>query len=397
MSNMQNILVRYLIDFYSNEDSGLRDADILELAVLYANAATTIASEVQDSIRDYLLESKFPHQISEENAVGTFSGNGRYLVALYLLYGQECFEADIYWKLFEIVKKGVQQIIQRLETSSFYLDDLDLMSGVLGVLNFLLEFQGCDKTISLELDIVRLLVKICRDKNGIIENFLDKGMENISGIYEHQLINLGCAHGILGIYVVLSKYTRCRSELVDDVWNVLNVIERMCFYSERQEMILPMKFGEVHNELLNCSKDIDYSWCYGIAGYLGIALDNTLMPRSLLYGKRSLIISVVQNMMFKYPLNSNYISSSPYLCHGLASILYELYWCGLKEFDDTINYVFMYIKDSEVFNSKGYSFEAGVDSLILSTSLGTALALNSIESNSRFKGDFIFGKVDRVL
>lgn len=268
--------------------------------------------------------------------------------------------------------------------------DYDLIYGISGTLNYLLEFDWNEENNYKIIKLGEYLISLCSDcyfEGYTIPRFYIK-YENLKGHIEMErfpngCLNFGMAHGMLAPLISISKLKLRDTNIkyIDNaVEKILNLFDEFV-NKDKGYYVWPTQISP--DDYIKKSFDAEYSqngsWCYGgtsIANGLKTVYKN--LKNEKLVHRYNDILKKILNINFK-----EYKFYTPILCHGHASILSvittiysetndENYLYNLKNtldeifllFDPTLKYGFKTFDSSEIVD--GTSFLEGNTGIILS-------------------------------
>lgn len=264
----------------------------------------------------------------------------------------------------------------------------DVCFGVSGILYFLLDSLHDSELKVLNYTIKYLIWVSMEDEERKKPNFLidvtGQLNEEDREKYPQGSINLGMAHGLIGILVVLCK---AKSKGINYVGidkaikNLFELYERQCVLIDGIPYWKPqLSYDEWKENIRVDKKSIERaSWCYGNVGIArGLQKASHYIgdwKREEKYGK--MVKSLVKQSVYKLGLES------PMICHGYSGVL-MLMICEYKQYDDkeylvNINEVIKQILSSSLKSDGEIEMKVfEEDDSILQGLMGVALALKSV-------------------
>ena len=253
-------------------------------------------------------------------------------------FGYRCFAINQFCDQAKILKgfslslnklffSSVHGKINKINDDDKHDSDYDLISGVSGLLYYLLDCEQIDENILIEC--VQYLVKLSDDVDycgiDVIKFHILQKNQNV--IFNERApkgsINFGLAHGILGPLLALAK-AYSKGYIVDGQKNAIekiyNLYETFKIVDNENisvwpEIITPEEYLEG-----KCRKELLYSrssWCYGNAGIL-----RGLQKVAKYMKWEEIEKSYEDNLISFFNQNTEtYNLSSPSICHGYSSIL----------------------------------------------------------------------------
>lgn len=328
-SNMARILNKYLCRITSQADSVNRS--FYEAVTINMVLAESYDFIVQKAETDELLygNMKIVREGLEDNILhgnlSLFGGLAEVALSVFAVHKRTNYYGKF---LNQINILLVDQLadymkLQYKKKDTFLESDYDVISGLSGIVNYLLLLEGYEEITQ---EILEFIVLICSYKqlDGVsIPNYCiqneNTGTEfSLSHLHGH--INLGLAHGIAGPLVVLSKaykkgyIVKGQREIIS---NILDIYRKFAIVKNKRTYwsgIIPL------NEYLSGAGELGKTregWCYGgiaIARALHIAAD-ALNDNIAQRWAEGIIVERVQMDLPDYEL------ISPTLCHGYAGIL----------------------------------------------------------------------------
>lgn len=220
-------------------------------------------------------------------------------------------------------------MVERINTHSLTIFDYDCISGLSGVVPYLLHYKS-KECMDAVIDIVNALCifsELSPNGSQLIPNFCvlpdQLFQEHEKKSYPGGMINLGLSHGITGplsALTIAAKHNLNISGLEDGISRLSNLLINNYVYDQNQ---LPYwASGIPLNDYLNHLHGAPFnnkrlSWCYGSLSILKV-----LQQASCVLSNNELYVWAHQKManFSKVPLDTyNFIS--PTICHGFAGAL----------------------------------------------------------------------------
>lgn len=268
---------------------------------------------------------------------------------------------SIYPYLEKLIYCKINECKTNLKEKDVKVEDYDIVSGLSGILKFLLHPSVKPYIINKKLinDVGNCLGEYIYYPSNIdtikdIPFYLNHEEILYTKPNHDGLLNLSFSHGLFGILNAMTDYYyhSKNEEILKNMSTVINDV--MKYYSPEKRSWIK----KVYCESKNNYEDMNFSWCYGdlTIMYSLKKVSNLLNEKKL----NDIIINFFENMNINYELYP-----SPTFCHGLAGVLFQLtiiksedrflvYDKLLSKYDS--NYPYKY-KDFEKFNGKGYYFD----------------------------------------
>lgn len=316
------------------------------LCMLYAELHSHFPNEGWDEIgHQYLFRLVKEIEVLGIKTPSLFSGAAGIGLATVCLSQDFKMYQKFIGRINEFLISTVPKKIADCSSRDLYMIDYDVIEGVSGIVNYLLLLPEEERINHLLNDALKFLVSVTNDierHNLKVPGWYIPSEHHFTEIekelYPKGSFNLGLAHGISGIVIVLSKAS-LRGKVVDGQKQAIKkMVKFLIQFANKNENVLFWKNVISFEEFQEgkASNHIDFkrdAWCYGTPGvclsliYAGKALEDTkyihLAIESLTESVKSL------DGIF-----------SPTFCHGYAGIIQILVSAneiiGQEYFDEQI-------------------------------------------------------------
>ena len=343
--------------------------------------------------------------ILAQNDISSFNGLGDLLFTVCYVNDKTSNFRKFYYSLREIssilLKEKIEFIRNEISRNNLKTEYYDLSNGLAGIGMFYLNvFDLTEKEREIIKKILECLIQIhMRNKKGERNWFIrceNQIREEDRIIFRQGSLDLGLAHGIVGVALFLSK---AYSQGIIMPYQEEVIMELVNFYlkigkEEKGIWGCPSQLGLEDFITKNYSDDIRkhrMSWCYGSLGILrafqliGRNMKNVLLEE---FALKHLLKIAVSNI-------SDYKLESPILCHGYAGLIVILNLLNLESPCESlenrlkeilqIEYTFYNTQSHFGFKDRGVSVEKGIRKVeeveeysLLNGSHGILLSLHSL-------------------
>lgn len=193
----------------------------------------------------------------------------------------------------------------------------DIMYGLTGTANYLLNFKSESKVKNTLLRILRYLTDICKVGNNGIPKFVIRTEQSHLFSKEKNLkvgyVNLGVAHGIPGILLVLCKSYEsgiCVQNQLEAIRYLSEYMFNSCIKNNDEIFWEAQKIVGIDNDKAVPSRD---AWCYGTPG-----VAYSLLVASKILNDNEMCNLAIDSM--KSSLKRLREVISPTFCHGLSGL-----------------------------------------------------------------------------
>lgn len=298
---------------------------------------------------------RYPEQYLDFLLPGMFEGLGQYAFSIDLLKKKTGELKQMSNSFNRVMLKYLSNFINMFQKGQITFAAYDVTLGVSGILSFLLDaIEKEEKTSENQkiiCDTLKYLVWLTEDykyKNWTVPRFHiqpnQQYLDEEKKYMPNGHINLGMAHGIIGILLVLLKAKRRGYIVVNQekaIQKIFDIYDRFKIY-DKGILKYPRRLS-VENYINGTVSDltINSGWCYGNLGIVrGLMKASKEMEDMRCYWYYQNELLKVINQPFE-----EYNLTSPILCHGYASILViqMMAWresgniCFLETFERNIN------------------------------------------------------------
>lgn len=278
------------------------------LCILYAELHQIFPTEGWDKIayeKIVFLNENTDYNTLDLSLYHGLSGIGAGILALSSEGNYKSYMNSINLIILDKLDGQLDLVEKKISQANYAVKDYDLISGLVGILRYLLEIKD-DNLKSYKNRMIDILIditndQICQESNQI------------------KSINMGTAHGLSGVLAVLSTgYLKgFKSENLRSTITILkDFFETNSFYTLGIQVYpekLPFTLSEKHQSLINDS------WCYGLTG-----INSSLILAAKALDDSEFLNRSINNYskFVEEYLKEDKIYST-IICHGISSILYE--------------------------------------------------------------------------
>lgn len=383
------MLIEYYKGFYNNLLEGTlnkKNINFLDASLLIANSKKYLYHRndinYDNLIRNFMLEF-FPKEINTLKHKGVFFETASILVGINLLFEPKQIEKfEVFHRIKVECYKDILRIIAKKQNQD--LIEYDVMYGISGFLNYSIRYLHEKNDKEIQRKIVDKLLYVLFIENNTFSRILP------SKDNEKQIFYLGVAHGIMGILYSLNEFSK------RDTYKKKEINEKIeqCLLFMREKFQWNTYF---YQKILYLDSEEEksesgyFSWCHGISGYTSFLIE--LYPN-----KAEEIVTEYIRLLEKEEVRINLSLTTPIICHGIASILIELFCLKDKvnfSLDSCIkrmvNLFFLSSKnDSIKFYDELNPFYSEYN--FLNGGLGCWLVLQSLLNDDKFEGAFLICK-----
>ena len=267
-----------------------------------------------------------------------------------------------------------------LKRKNFVFQDLDIVSGVSGVISYLVQSKYY---LSTNRKVLQQFLELIVELSCATSDSESSPISNMNNSF------IGFSHGEIGLYTMAYKASR----LLNDIDSEKKMIS----------MIISILGKRFNNNLLK-NFDINAlnnSWCHG---YAGLIKSYRIIRNSSFVSPK--IRSLYDNFVDIYVNNMIHLSKdnfygSSIICHGLSGLIYEVSLIDYVSYpEEIINYLMrmlmeMYKPDTYVKFTDHYlalEYNRGeIPTDIINGFEGVLLVINSVINKKPYIGDLIFG------
>lgn len=329
--------------------------------------------EIMERLSELLITSDRLWKL-DYNSVSAFYGTASHLKCLYYVKDISALGKQLFYK-------DMPDLIKKLCKVDANKVPLDYLSGVAGVLSFLIDIYTEDEYCHLQLkNIINKLTKILLKRVVFDKNYF------WTSDTDSNSIRSGLAHGITGIDVALSKLLGTDILTLAERTNISAIIlsslkeENHLFNFQEERWQISSNDSEIYGSL--------NSWCNGSVGMLlGRFVIHSFVQDPLV---ESFIENIKEKLIDEEPISCKDDS----LCHGLSGAAAVLKYMSLNDKSFTNIYMRYYSALQKMINSErfvsGYYTQPKISgwSLFLSQ-LGVLQSLDYIKMNNKGISPFI--------
>lgn len=357
------------------------------LCILYAELHKNFPTEGWDTIahkKIVFLNENTDFNNLDLSLFQGLSGIGAGILSLSHGGSYKSFINSINLMLVNKLDGQLEDIEEKVFKANYDVSDYDLVSGIVGILRYLLEIDD-DSLKNYKNRMINILINIATTQVS------QKSIET-------QSINMGTAHGLSGVLAVLSTgYLKgfTSANLRNTLIMLKNFFEANSFYTLDIQIYpetVPFELNDKHQNLIN------YSWCYGLTG-----INSSLILTAKALNDSDFLDKTIANYkkFVEEYLEKDKIQST-IICHGISSVLYE-YFVANQSIKDSEKYperieflVEELFKIADFNNFHPFPDKSSelnyikYDPGFIDGSVGVYLILLSLITNKRMTSDWIF-------
>lgn len=254
-------------------------------------------------------------------------------ISLFEGLGSICFSVNEYYNLtgnFSKFNNSINKLIyERIDSNCKALvnkediisSDYDYIYGISGGVKYLLDIDYLDETNSK--NIVKYFLYLTEDR--FVDNFKipifylsDKENMRCKDYYPDNYIDIGFAHGISSILLILTKLLKINNsmEVIRSIKKILSIYDM--FHTEDKYISYPdfLSLKDYFSRNVYLNKNY-YSWCYGSISILRSLIEaySTLKDNDKLYFYKEKYNQIISSKNIDINL------TSPCYCHGFAGLI----------------------------------------------------------------------------
>lgn len=329
LKNKNKIDELFLLNEYVSYEKSTLGTGYLGISMLFAELNYRYPNEEWDIYSDMYLKDII-EEINKNGfySLSLFAGASGVGFVTYCLSKLNPKYLPIHNKIYKYISKNLELFLNTLNINDVKPFDYDIIEGIAGIINYYLNINDRESTHEIKLILQKLIqYGSFTEIQGIsMPKMYIPAKNQLTEIEKSMLqngsINLGLAHGIIGIVIVLSLCKLKDISIPYQVETITNLIEFIdCNKINHDDNFfwianLPIEQININNDSkildnINMFRD---AWCYGVPGialsflYAGLALErDDLLNKAKLYLSQSIDRCLGVN--------------EGIICHGYAGIL----------------------------------------------------------------------------